>query len=941
MSRSSEVKIVEEITHQFDKSNKLHSGLEQSEFKRLCMICTDLFDKEEIDIGGEFGSCASSDCKGLILSHYLNAKRPEEIHNSQNMQIRLTSDVPFYCSPRRLSYYEKEEVTKILDELLNKDIIRPSDSPYASPIVLVKKKTGELRMCVDYRGLNKIMVRDNYPLPLIEDCLDYLEGKSCFSILDLKNGFHQVNMAPDSIKYTSFVTPQGQFEYVKMPFGLKNGPSVFQRFINNALRDLIRNNKIIVYLDDILIATKTVEEHLVILKELFKRLVSNRLEVKLSKCKFLYRSIDYLGYNASSQGIRPNDFHINTIKNYPMPRNFKELQSCMGLLSYFRKFVPNFSRLAIPLLNILKKDKMSFKLDRDCETAFYTLKEKIVSGPVLAIYNPKRETELHTDASQDGFGSILQKQDDKKLHPVSYYSKGTTQAEKNYHSFELETLAIVYSVRRFHVYLQGIKFKIVTDCNALAQTLAKKNVNTRIARWALELENYDFTIEHRKGLSMGHVDALSRTIPVFTVTSDEIDLHIQATQSRDRMIVELRDRLEEEEVKYFELKDGLVFRKIDNDRLAFYVPSEMEENVIRLIHEKIGHLGVDKCLEQMKHHYWFPSMRAKIEMFIKNCIKCIMHNAPVHINERTLHSIPKVPEPFHTLHIDHMGPLPNVVNKKHHLLVIIDSFTKFTKLYPANTTSTKEVCASLDKYFDYYSRPKRLVSDRGSCFMSLEFAKFCKDRNIEHIKVATAAPQANGQVERINRIITPMLGKISEPINQSDWSRLLNRVEYALNNTTSSSTKQTASILLFGVAQRGPEVDELTEYLIERLPKTRLDFDKIRVGASEQIEKSQRQNEVQYAKRSFPPAIYKEGDFVVIRNVDTTVGRNKKLIPKYKGPYVIHKVLENDRYVIRDIENCQLTQLPYNGVLEAARLKLWKKAKDDLIALCMGGRDNK
>lgn len=308
-------------------------------------------------------------------------------------------------------------------------------------------------MCVDYRALNKLTVRDNYPLPLIDDCIEYLENKKFFSVLDLKSGFHQVQMAPESIKLTAFVTPNGQYEYLKMPFGLKNSPAVFQRFINSIFRDMIDDRKIIIYMDDILVATEKFEEHKDLLKAVLERLAERALELNLAKCRFGYDEIDYLGYTVSRTGIRPNGSHIKSIQNFPIPTNPKQLQSCIGLFSYFRRFVPSFSQIAKPLQNLLRRNSQ-FDFDEKCLDAFLELKSRLVQSPVLAIYSPGRETELHCDASSIGFGSVLlQRQDDKKLHPISYFSKTASSAESKYHSFELETLSIIYALRRFRPYL--------------------------------------------------------------------------------------------------------------------------------------------------------------------------------------------------------------------------------------------------------------------------------------------------------------------------------------------------------------------------------------------------------------------------------------------------------------------------------------------------------
>lgn len=894
------------------------------------------------------------------------------------MQIRLTSDVPFHSPPRRLSPLEKETVQRTIDGLLRDGIIRPSNSPYASAIVLVDKKNGEKRMCVDYRGINKVTVRDNYPLPLIDDCIERLGGKNFYAVLDLESGFHQVKIEEASKKYTSFVVPNGQYEYERMPFGLKNAPAVFQRYVNGIFRDMTNESRIVIYIDDISFGSEGFDGFKLLVRDVLTRVTERGLKLNLSKCRFGSDRINYLGYTISADGIVPNDAHVAAIMNYPMPRNAREVKSCVGLFSYFRRFVPQFSTIARPLQALQHKDAI-FSFDQECVDAFCRLRDHLITAPVLAIYDSKRTTELHTDASAHGYGAaLMQKQDDGKFHPVSYYSRTTTAAESRYHSFELETLAIIYALRRFRVYLEGIPFKIVTDCNSLTMTLAKKQVNPRIARWALELENYNYVIQHRNGVSMGHVDALSRChadgpadengiyfageetienllfdeIPtdelpneglpkeryvrksaaerkagcglVAMVNSDEIDFQLQVTQNRDPTIAKTRERLLEEEMSEYELTDGLVYRKDKNDRRLLYVPAEMEENVIRMIHERIGHQSVDKCRDKIRENYWFPQMRQKVERFIRNCIRCIMHSAPVRVSERNLYSIPKKPVPFDTIHLDHFGPLPSLISKRKHILVVIDAFTKYVKLYPTNSTSTREVTASLDKYFSYYSRPRRVIIDRGSCFTSDELSQYLSQRNIKQVKVAVASPQANGQVERVNRVIKSMLGKLSEPMNHGDWSNQLLRVEYAINNTTHSTTGQTPSMLMFGVEQRGEIVEQLTEYLNEKCTdETTRDLVKVRGKAAKAIDLSQKYAAGRAAQKNRSPKTYEVGDYIMIRNVDTTIGSSKKFIPQYRGPYVIHKILGHDRYVVRDVENCQLTQRPYDGVVEANRIRMW------------------
>lgn len=357
-------------------------------------------------------------------------------------------------------------------------------------------------------------------------------------------------------------------------------------------------------------------------------------------------------------------------------------------------------------------------------------------------------------------------------------------------------------------------------------------------------------------------------------------------------------------VQYFPYT--LVYRKLDNNHLSFYVPEELEHNVIQLIHEKIGHLGIDNCYLALRAHYWFPNMKPKIDKYIKNCIKCIMYKKPQRTNERVLHSIPKTPLPFHTLHADLCGPLPSITSKKKHVLVITDAFTKYSKIYPVTSTSTKEVIICFNKFFEYYGRPLIVITDRGTCFTSLEFSSFMINNNITHHKVATASPQANGQVEIMNKILIPILGKLSEAERQSDWPRLIPKVEFSLNNHVSKTTKYTPSMLLFGVNQRGPNVDLLTEHLDEKnntiLQTVTRNLELIRQQADSNTKTAQKLNEQNYAKHSVPPPKYQLGEFVVIKNMDTTVGINKKLAPKDKGPYKVSKILPNDRYVLTDVD---------------------------------------
>ncbi|CAI6370521.1 unnamed protein product [Macrosiphum euphorbiae] len=449
----------------------------------------------------------------------------------------------------------------------------------------------------------------------------------------------------------------------------------------------------------------------------------------------------------------------------------------------------------------------------------------------------------------------------------------------------------------------------------------KKDMNPRIARWALLFQNYDFSIEHRAGSKMKHVDALSRNTNILMLYENTFEQTLSIKQIEDKDINKLKERLKKCEDKYFEMRNGLVYRKYKSE-LLFYVPSSMEDNVIRSVHEEYGHLGVEKTSEVVLRTFWFPNLREKVKSFISNCLKCISYSPVYGKKEGELHPIPKTPIPFDTIHIDHYGPLEKTGKKNKYLFVIIDAFTKFVRLYPCKTTNTVEVIRHMNDYFRCYSIPRRVISDRGSTFTSNAFGEFLAQKKVDLVLVATATPRANGQVERVNRCITAMLAKKTVDLNR--WDRVLHEVEYALNNMLCASTGEAPSKLLFGVYQHGTVEGEFRRLLVE-VEKDR-NLEEIRKEAKDKIVKNQSYNKKYYDEKHKKPTLYKKGDFVVIKNTDVSVGVNKKLIPKFKGPYIIDKVLLNDRFIVKDVEGFQHTQVPYEGVISSDNMRHWVRS---------------
>lgn len=409
------------------------------------------------------------------------------------------------------------------------------------------------------------------------------------------------------------------------------------------------------FLDDILVPSENIQDHLKTLAEVFRRLRDAGLEIRKEKCFFLQTEITYLGYKINQNEIRPTNEGVQGVVDFPVPTTTRKVHAFVGLAGYFRKFIRNFSIIAKPLYNLLKKDE-PFKFGVKELEALEKLKNILSNGPVLAIYNHTYETELHTDASKWGFGAmLLQKQEDKLFHPVFFFSKRTDQHEEKLHSFELETLAVIHALKRFRVYLHGVNFKIVTDCEALINTLKKKEISPKTYRWSLYLQEFDYKIEHRKAEKMVHVDCLSRNFEINVIVENTLEERLTVGQGKDKDIKELRDRLEKSNVPLFEMRNGLVYRK-HNKEMLFVVPTELESNVIRASHDDFGHQGIEKSYAHLSSIYWFKNAKEKVKEHIKNCLKCITYSPNRGKSEGILYNIPKKSEPFDTIHINFCGP---------------------------------------------------------------------------------------------------------------------------------------------------------------------------------------------------------------------------------------------------------------------------------------------
>ena len=433
--------------------------------------------------------------------------------------IDTGDQLPVKQQPYRTPVVYREKIEKMVNDMQEQGVVKPSNSPWASPIVLVPKKDGSLRFCVDFRRLNAITRKDVYPLPRVEDILDTLGEAKYFTSLDLASGYWKVELDQDARAKSAFTTHHGLFEFVRMPFGLCNAPATFQRLMQAVLSGL-EWRSCFAYLDDILIASRTFDDHLRHLREVFGRLREAGLRLKPKKCLILRNEVPYLGHVISTQGVRPDPSKTEKVKLFPTPRDVTTIRQFVGLASYYRRFVPGFAKIAAPLHALTKKD-VPFEWTSECETAFCKLKELLVTAPVLSYprFGHDREFILETDASGIGLGAVLsQKQDDGHVHPIAYASRSLNAHEKNYGISELETLGLVWAVRYFRPYLLGHHTIVYTDHSACLSLLNTPRPSGKLARWALTIQEMNLTLKHRSGRQNVNADALSRN-PASSVSS--------------------------------------------------------------------------------------------------------------------------------------------------------------------------------------------------------------------------------------------------------------------------------------------------------------------------------------------------------------------------------------------------------------------------------------
>ena len=703
---------------------------------------------------------------------------------------------PIKQQPYRTPFAQREKIGQMIDDMKERGIVKPSTSPWASPVILVPKRDGTSRFCIDYRRLNAITTKDVYPLPRIDDILDTLGEAKYFSSLDLASGYWQVELAPDARQKSAFTTHKVLFEFVRMPFGLCNAPATFHRVMQVVLAGL-EWRSCFVYLDDILIASKTFEEHLDHLREVFDRLRKAGLRLKPKKCLLLRREVPYLGHVISKEGIRPDPAKTEKVHRFPTPVDETKVRQFLGLASYYRRFVPGFAQIAAPLHALTKKNAV-FHWTPECESAFSKLKELLTTAPVLSypVFGPQCEFILETDASGVGLGAILaQKQVDGSVHPVAYASRTLDSHERNYGISEMETLALVWAVRYFRPYLLGHHTTVYTDHAACRSLLGSARPSGKLGRWAPTIQEMDLTILHRSGKKNANADALSRnpalvvdeTALVCSVEAEEDPLLMQFDQSmteirelqqKDPDLVSYFEYFEQGviptddkaarklimECKKYELVDGVLHFENPSfpGRWCIVVPKAVRPTLLKEAHAGCfaGHLSQRKIYDRLRRSYYWQGMRSDVRRYCWSCLTCTSRKGTGRKIHPPLQPIP-VGGLFHRVGVDILQ-LPQTTSGNRYVVVFVDYLTKWPEAFAIPDQRADTIARLLcEQIICRHGIPEQLLSDRGANFLSELILEICKLLGVKKLNTSGYHPQTDGLVEKFNSTLTNMIARES------------------------------------------------------------------------------------------------------------------------------------------------------------------------------------
>lgn len=807
-------------------------------------------------------------------------------------KINLTKDTYIAKKPYRCTYEDSEEIERQVNELLSHKMIRPSCSPFASPVTLQYKKDGlsskkvKSRMCGDYRELNKILVPESQPFPLIDDLLTKTRNCSWFSALDINAAFHSIPIRDSDRHKTAFVTQQGHYEWCSMPFGLKISPAVFQRIISRILQQNEFPSFSTSYIDDILIFSRTFEEHLLHVQRVITVIANEGFLFNFKKCNFARSTIQYLGHILSPNQVRPLNDNLKAISAFPILKTRRHVRQFLGKINFYRKFIPNAVFLLEPLHNLLRKSS-PFRWTRDCQESFDKIKALLVSSPILAVFDRTLPIHIYTDASGVGVGAVLKQiQDDGLEKPVAYFSRRLTNAQMKKKAIYIESLAVKEAIRFWRYWLVGRHFTVFTDHKPLENLNLKSRTDEELGDLANELLQFDFQILYRPGKINWEADSLSRN-PVLDPLSPE-ESAVPLLPSFNFLSTSDIEKLQENvtTLSTDSVDKGITYR-IVNGQKKIVLNEESGEELIKLVHRFYKHIGKKPTCLIVTKHFTFPNMYRLINSVCNKCTTCIKNKSRTPKRSARLGILGPPSKPYEVMSLDTIGGFVGNNSPYRYFHLLVDHFSRYAFFSCTKGQSARDMVSLIDSV-QRRNPIGTLLTDQYGGLSSGEFSSYCTQNSISHIFTAVDSPASNGLNERLNQtLVNKIRCSLNDPSTPrgKSWATIAAECVKAYNLTPHSSTKFSPEYLLSG------SHCEIIPSSLFSPPSLEHD----RIKAFENASKVHL-----YNKRNFDK-IHKDIEFVVGQKIFVENGNRlnrSKLDSIRSGPFVIQKKLSNNVFVV-------------------------------------------